>query len=101
MADKLAKILSEYRKRADIVPSETWVFPSIRTDGEHLVDVRDDKRGVGGAHHLRHTFRTTLARLGVPEDQCKLLMGHSMSGSVSRGCITSALVLESLRPLTN
>jgi triacylglycerol esterase/lipase EstA (alpha/beta hydrolase family) len=30
-----------------------------------------------------------------------MLMGHSMGGDVSRGYITSSLVVESLRPVTN
>jgi hypothetical protein len=30
-----------------------------------------------------------------------MLMGHSMGGDVSRGYITSELVVESLRPIAN
>jgi triacylglycerol esterase/lipase EstA (alpha/beta hydrolase family) len=50
---------------------------------------------------MRHTFRTTLAQLGAAGDQSRMLMGHSMGGDVSRDYITSALVIESLRPITN
>jgi hypothetical protein len=67
----------------------------------HLTNVRDDKRHVHGAHHLRHTFRTVLTELGATTDQARLLMGHSLAGDVSRGYITSSLLIESLRPLAN
>jgi hypothetical protein len=50
---------------------------------------------------MRHTFRTTLAQLGAAGDQSRMLMGHSMRGDVSRDYITSSLVIESLRPITN
>ena len=53
------------------------------------------------AHRLRHTFRTTLAELGVSSDQSRMLMGHSMGGDVSRGYITAPLLIESLRPIAN
>src|SRR5262249_38781663 len=55
ISDKLAEILKSYRDCGEVPPSQ-WVFPSPVGDG-HLVDVRDDKRGVQSAHHLRHTFR--------------------------------------------
>jgi integrase len=67
----------------------------------HLVNVRDDKRGVASAHHLRHTYRTVLAELGATPDQARLLMGHSLGSDVSSGYITAPLLLESLRPLAN
>jgi integrase len=100
MADKLAALLEAYRDGADIIPSE-WVFPSPRKDGLHIVDVKNDKQGAGPAHRLRHTFRTTLAQLGIGTDQSRLLMGHSMRGDVSRDYISAPLVVESLRPLVN
>jgi integrase len=99
MADALADFFRCYRDR-EALPSE-WVFPSPTIDGAHLGDVKNIREGVGPAHRLRHTFRTTLAELGVSTDQSRLLMGHSMGGDVSRGYITSSLVLESLRPITN
>ena len=99
MADALADFFTSYRDR-EALPSE-WVFPSRSVDGTHMVDVKNPNEGVGPAHRLRHTFRTTLAELGVSSDQSRLLMGHSMGGDVSRGYITSSLVLESLRPITN
>ena len=100
MADALANFLKCYRSSEDVPPSQ-WVFPSPVVDGAHLVDVKNTNEGVGPAHRLRHTFRTTLAELGVAEDQSRMLMGHSMGGNVSRGYITSPLVVESLRPITN
>jgi len=66
-----------------------------------LVDVKNPNEGVGPAHRLRHTFRTTLAELGVTSDQARILMGHSMGADVSRNYITAPLVIESLRPIAN
>ena len=100
VCDTLADLLGRYRICEDVPPSE-WVFPSPTVDGAHLVDVKNPNEGVGPAHRLRHTFRTTLAELGVSSDQSRLLMGHSLGGDVSRGYISSALVVESLRPIAN
>ena len=62
--------------------------------------IRDEKKGVASARHMRHTFRTVLAELGATPDQAKLLMGHALSGDVSTRYITSGLpaLVESLRP---
>jgi integrase len=100
MAEKLAALLESYRDGTDVIPSE-WVFPSPRKDGLHVVDVKNNKQGAGPAHRLRHTFRTTLAQLGIGTDQARLLMGHSMRGDVSRDYISAPLVVESLRPIVN
>lgn len=99
-ADRLLHLLRLYQDSGAIAPSE-WVFPSPTKAGYHLINVRDDKRGVASAHHLRHTFRTVLAELGATPDQARLLMGHSLGGDVSLGYITAPLVVESLRPLVN
>lgn len=86
--------------REDCPPTEAgWVFPSPQKPEAHIVAARDDKRGVASAHHLRHTYRTMLAELGATPDQARLLLGHSLSGDVSRGYITPHLLVESLRPL--
>jgi integrase len=100
VADKLAELLTAYRTSDDVPPSE-WVFPSPVIDGAHLIDVKNPVEGVGPAHRLRHTYRTTLAQIGATPDQARMLMGHSMGNDVSRGYISSALVVESLRPVTN
>ena len=100
MADRLAVLLTEYRKSPDVPPSN-WLFPSNVIQGAHLVDVKNPNEGVGPAHRLRHTFRTTLAELGASPDQARMLMGHSMGGDVSRGYISAPLVVESLRCITN
>ncbi len=100
ISDQLAKLLTRYRAASDVPPSE-WVFPSSTFDGKHIVDVKNTREGVGPAHRLRHTFRTTLAELGAASDQARMLMGHSMGGDVSRGYITAPLLVESLRPITN
>jgi integrase len=100
MADKLAELFTAF-KGSDNVPPSPWVFPSSRIEGAHLLDVKNRVQGVGAAHRLRHTFRTTLAELGAATDQARLLMGHSMGYDVSRGYITSSLVIESLRPISN
>lgn len=98
MSDKLADLLMKYGGGGRVPPSN-WVFPSPAKPEGHLANVRDDN--VTSAHHLRHTFRTTLAELGATSDQARLLMGHSMGGDVSRGYITAPLLVESLRPLVN
>ena len=100
MSDSLTELLKAYRA-SDLVPPSEWVFPSNVLEGGHLKDVKNPNEGVGPAHRLRHTFRTTLAQIGATPDQARLLMGHSMGGDVSRGYITSALVIDSLRPITN
>jgi integrase len=95
------RLLAELKRwREEAAPAEAdWVFPSPQKPGAHLVGVRDEKRGVASAHHLRHTYRTVLAELGATPDQARLLLGHSLGGDVSRGYITPHLVVESLRPL--
>jgi len=100
MSEALAELLIQYRESSDVPPSE-WLFPSPIIEGEHIVDVKNSREGVGPAHRLRHTFRTTLAELAASPDQSRMLMGHSMGSDVSRGYITSSLVIESLRPITN
>lgn len=100
MAEKLATLFQEYQTDESIPPSD-WVFPSSVINGNHIVDVKNDKDGVAPAHRLRHTFRTTLAEIGATPDQARMLMGHSMGGDVSRGYITAPLLIESLRPVTN
>ena len=100
-ADRLIELLAAYRASDELIPSQ-WCFPSsVKDDDSHLVNCRDDKRHVHGAHHLRHTFRTTLTELRATTDQARLLMGHSLAGDVSLGYITSSLLIESLRPLAN
>jgi integrase len=97
--DLLVELLLRYREQ-EALPSE-WVFASPKKLDAHLVNVRDDKRGVASAHHLRHTYRTVLAELGATPDQARLLMGHSLGNDVSSGYITAPLLIESLRPLAN
>jgi len=100
MSEPWAKLLKAYQESGDAPPSP-WVFPSDRIEGGHLTDVKNVREGVGPAHRLRHTFRTTLVKIGATPDQARLLMGHSMGGDVSRGYITSPLVVESLRPVSD
>ena len=100
MSNTLAQLLTNYRGCDDVPPSD-WVFPSNVIEGAHLKDVKNPNEGVGPAHRLRHTFRTTLAQIGATTDQARMLMGHSLGGDVSRGYITAPLVVESLRPVTN
>jgi integrase len=100
MSDTLAELLLAYHEGGEVPPSE-WVFPSSAGEVNHIVGVKNDKEGVGPAHRLRHTFRTTLAKLGTSTDQSRMLMGHSMGGDISRGYITAPHVVESLRPITN
>lgn len=104
MSDLLASILTKYRDSGEVPPSRAgWMFPSSVNPERHLVKVRDDKRGVVGAHHLRHSMRTVLAQLGASPDQAKLLLGHSMSSDVSVRYVSTMLpaLIESLRPISN
>ena len=100
MSDTLAGLLCAYRDGGAVPPSE-WLFPSPKKAGCHLVGVKNVVEGVRPPHSMRHTFRTTLAQLGAAGDQARMLMGHAMGGDVSRDYITSSLVIESLRPITN
>jgi integrase len=99
MSELLTRLLTAYKADPKLLPS-VWVFPSSARDGEHIGEVNDAKHGVKGPHALRHSFRTTLAAIGAPPDSARLLMGHS-AGDVSSNYITSSLLMESLRPLTN
>lgn len=98
MSDLLTDLLRDYRDSGQIAPDEVWVFPSPKA-GAHLGHVKNE--GVRSPHALRHTYRTSLAQLGCSSDHARLLLGHSMGGDVSRDYISSALVVESLRPITN
>jgi integrase len=99
-SDVLVGLLIAYRDGGAVPPSD-WVFPSSKKAGCHLVGVKNVVQGVRPAHSMRHTFRTSLAQLGAASDQSRMLMGHAIGGDVSRDYISSALVIESLRPITN
>ncbi|MGB9609368.1 MAG: tyrosine-type recombinase/integrase, partial [Bryobacteraceae bacterium] len=92
---RLAEILEQWRRECLPTPSG-WVFPSPRHDDRHIV--QRPGKPIIQPHALRHTYRTTLAQLGCPPDSARLLLGHSLSGDVSRGYITAHLVVDSLRP---
>ena len=93
MGDKLAMV------KMSFLPIGS--FPLLGETARHIIGVKNDAEGAGPAHRLRHTFRTTLAELGAPGDQARLLMGHSMAGDVSRDYITAPLIIESLKPIVN
>lgn len=96
MSERLARILQTWQQLC--APSE-WVFESPRRPGQPLsAQVRDDRRGVCSPHRLRHTARTTLAQLGCPIETAKLLLGHSLTGSVSEKYVTAAMLVEPARP---
>jgi integrase len=59
--------------------------------------VRDDKRGVVSAHHLRHTARSVLAKLGCSETLARAALGHSLNSSVSERYVTVAVLVQPLR----
>lgn len=100
VSDTLAELLRTYRD-SDAVPPSEWIFPSPVIDGGHIANVKNTNEGVGPAHRLRHTFRTTLFEIGASSDQSRMLMGHSMGGDVNRDYVTTSLVTESLRPIAN
>jgi integrase len=99
LSEALERILAAYRDSGDVAPSE-WMFAG-RKEGQHLVNVKNEKEGVSAKYHLRHTFRTALAGLGFTRDQARMLMGHSLGGDVSSGYISAPLLVESLRPVVN
>lgn len=102
MADRLAAVLSEYRERDWLPNTPGWVFPSPVRPGQPMSpQVRDDKRGVVSAHHLRHTMRTRLAEAGATPDLARIVLGHSLTQDVSQRYITAGLLVESVRPLVN
>ena len=94
-ADRLIEYLKEYREKA--IPGP-WVFPSRTRPGEHLSSPRSYRDGVTNPHALRHTYRTALVGLGATEDVARLLLGHSLTGNVSRSYISTGLLIEPLRP---
>lgn len=99
MPERLAAILKDWRDQA---PPSVWGFPSPRNPERPLAEqVRDDKRGVASAHHLRHTMRTRLAELGCTPDLARVALGHTLTQDVSQRYITGSLLLEAVRPLLN
>jgi integrase len=99
IADRLAALLKTYRDSGAVPPSP-WCFPSSKIPDGHLTHSRDDKRGVKGAHHLRHTFNTALGKLHASKGDKRLLMGHA-SSDVNDNYDTDEHLIESLRPLVN
>jgi integrase len=99
LSDRLAALLEKWREEC---PSDTWVFPSPQRPDQPLASqVRDDKRGVVSAHHLRHTARSVLAKLGCPETLAKAALGHSLTSTVSERYVTASVLTEPLRPYFN
>ncbi len=95
---RLVEILLGWRKQSP--PTEAgWVFPSPIRPEQPLRAVRDDKRGVVSAHHLRHTMRTRLAEAGATPDLARIALGHSLQADVSQRYITPSLLVEAVRPL--
>jgi integrase len=102
IADRLVELLTAYHSSDEVPPSAAgWVFPSNLIPDGHLLHVTDSKRGVASPHHLRHSYRTTLAEFGASTDQARALLGHSTGGDVSRNYISLGLLVEPLRPLVN
>jgi integrase len=96
MSDRLAALLQKWREEC---PSDTWVFPSPQRPDQPLApQVRDDKRGVVSAHHLRHSMRTRLAEAGCPPDLARVGLGHTLGQNISERYITASLLTEAVRP---
>lgn len=95
---RLVEILHGWKEQCP--PTEAgWVFPSPVRSEQPLQAVRDDKRGVVSAHHLRHTMRTRLAEAGATPDLARIALGHSLLADVSQRYITPSLLVEAVRPL--
>lgn len=101
MGERLCEILSQWNRHPERLPSQ-WLFPSPRKDAP-LQDVWRSKDGLPSPHHLRHTYRTTLAALGAPPDIARLLLGHAPGRDISAHYITAhaPALLETLRHWTN
>ena len=97
---RLVDVLTDWRKLCPAAEAG-WVFPSPVRLGEPMTTVRDDKRGVVSAHHLRHTMRTRLAEAGATPDLARIALGHSLMADVSQRYITPSLLVEAVRPLMN
>lgn len=76
-------------KELDRSPSGDFYFPGQK-DGRSVIpgslhelrrDIQNDSGTSGwGAHDLRRTFRSNMARLGVSRDLCELLLNHAPRG---------------------
>lgn len=98
MPDRLARVLRVWKEQCPCSEAG-WVFPSPRRPEQPMAAVRDDKRGVASAHHLRHTMRTRLAEAGATPDLARIALGHSLMTDVSQRYITPSLLVEAVRPL--
>lgn len=100
IADRLASILAKYRARDWLPNAAGWVFPSPRNPERPLYSqVRN--AGLPPAHSLRHTMRTRLAEAGATPDLARIALGHALTQDVSQRYITTALLVEAVRPLMN
>lgn len=98
MSGRLARLLERWREQC--APVCPWVFESPVHPGQPLSpQVRDDKKGVVSAHHLRHSMRTRLAEAGATPDLARIALGHALTQDVSQRYITSSLLVEAVRPL--
>ncbi|GIU73291.1 MAG: hypothetical protein KatS3mg004_0378 [Bryobacteraceae bacterium] len=95
---RLIDVLQRWKRQCPPT-AEGWVFPSPVLEGQPITTVRDDKRGVVSAHHLRHTMRTRLAEAGATPDLARIALGHSLMADVSQRYITASLLVEATRPL--
>ena len=100
MADRLAAILREYRERDWLPNGAGWVFPSPR-NGERPLHGQVKNAGLRPPHSMRHTMRTRLAEAGATPDLARIVLGHSLTQSVSERYITPDLLVEAVRPLVN
>jgi integrase len=100
MADRLAAILREYRERDWLPNGAGWVFPSPR-DCERPLYGQVKNTGLRPPHSMRHTMRTRLAEAGATPDLARIVLGHSLTQSVSERYITPDLLVEAVRPLLN
>lgn len=63
--------------------------------------MRDDKRSVASAQHLRHTMRTGLAELGCSPELAQVALGHTLTQDVSQRYIAGSLLVGAVPPLLN
>ena len=100
MADRLAAILREYRERDWLPNAAGWVFPSPRNSERPLYG-QVKNAGLRPPHSMRHSMRTRLAEAGATPDLARIVLGHSLTQTVSERYITADLLVEAVRPLVN
>ncbi|MDH3668713.1 MAG: hypothetical protein OEN23_17460 [Paracoccaceae bacterium] len=88
------RLARAHGRRLHPVLAQTYVFPAESADG-HISEWREKSvRAVG--KELRQTWATYAARIQVNDLFMKLLMNHAIGSDVTRGYVTTDLLLPQL-----